>query len=151
MFCRYCREPEGHCAPTCNSQALGLQQSNKDQLDKIMQSRATSENSRRRNGGSRTKVVNLSLTKVNVTAYPAAMHLTARKPIKLEKGAPVNIVFTLDATYDQVLFDVQDRLIPYPTWKRAEYELATSDGAMIIIVTPVTNFPFNLTKVGKNL
>ena len=61
----------------------------------------------------------------------------------------MNIVFTLDDTYDQVLFDIQDRLFPYPTWKRAEYELATSDGAMIIVGTPFANFPFILAKGGK--
>src|SRR5690348_2912207 len=45
--------------------------------------------------------------------------------MKLYKAAPVNVVFTLDAPYDEVTQDFQ-----CPNYRQADYSLATSDGAL---------------------
>ena len=92
--------------------------------------------------------INPAITKFNVTAFPAAIHPVDQKPMKLPRGAPVNVVFTLDSTYDSDVLHLQD-LFPYPTFKLADYFLTTADGALNVEGIPFSEFPFNLGRCGK--
>ena len=125
-----------------------IQQSIKDQLEQLAASKIVAEK-RRRSG--RPATINPALTKVNVTAFPAGMDPVNLKPLKLPKGAPVNVVFMLDACYDEVVDGLQSLLFPYPKYKLADYSLATADGALIVEGIPFAEFPFNLGRGKRTL
>ena len=72
-----------------------------------------------------------------------------QKLMKLPKGASVNAVFTLDSSYFTVVQGLEELLFPYPRYRKADYSVATSDGALIVEGTPFAEFPFNLGRSGK--
>eukprot|EP00474_Spongospora_subterranea_P007849 CRZ08307.1 hypothetical protein [Spongospora subterranea] len=147
LYCTYCAALHGQCKTDCQGNQLSTQLSINKTLTGLLEYGAISQN--RRRAGNRTKIVNSTAKMVNITAYPAAIHPVTLKTFKLEQGAAVNNVFTLDSTYDQVVSEIQNYLFPYPQWKFANHELSTSDGARIIENTPFSRFPFNLSSSGK--
>lgn len=125
-----------------------MQQSIKEQLEQLASSKIGAEK-RRRCG--RPLTINPALGKVNVTAFPAGMHPVDLKPMKLPRGAPVNVVFTLDSSYEAVVDGLQRLLFPYSKYRVADYLLTTADGALIVEGIPFAEFPFNLGRGGRRI
>src|SRR5690242_10732500 len=110
LFCQRCGQPSGQCGSDCPSNQALVHQSIKDQLEQLAASRIGAE--KRRRCGRPATTMNPALTKINVTAFPAGMHPVDLKPMKLPIGAPVNVVFTLDASYYAAIDGLQELLFP---------------------------------------
>ena len=71
--------------------------------------------------------------------------------MRLPRGAPVNVVFMLGSSYESEVTGLQYLLLPFPTYKPADYLFATADGALIVEVIPFAKFQFSLDKGGKKM
>ncbi|XXQ35874.1 Uncharacterized protein PBTT_05807 [Plasmodiophora brassicae] len=133
--CVICHRASGLHSPDC---PIGQQlKGTRAQLLSIAEAHRETEGARRRGnrGG-----FNPALRQVNLTAFPAFFHPLKGVPVKLSGMNAHNVVLEMDATYEDVVSALQRAL--FYAYIDAEFELCTSDGALIAKGIPLKLFPF---------